>query len=70
MLVPGVRILMLTVAENEDSLLAALKAGAHGYVLKGVAAGELVVTEGQLKLRPDAPVEVLQEKGPEKAPAR
>jgi multidrug efflux system membrane fusion protein len=28
-------------------------------VAKGIAAGETVVTEGQLKLRPDAPVEVL-----------
>lgn len=38
---PEVRIVMLTVAENEDSLMAALRAGAHGYVLKGVAAIEL-----------------------------
>lgn len=43
---------------------------AETVIEKGVAAGELVVTEGQLKLRPDAPVEVLQEQGPEKAPAR
>jgi multidrug efflux system membrane fusion protein len=28
---------------------------------KGIAPGELVVTEGQLKLRPDAPVEILQD---------
>ena len=27
---------------------------------EGIAAGELVVTEGQLKLRPDAPVELLE----------
>lgn len=38
---PGIRIMMLTVNDNEDTLLAALKAGAHGYVLKGVAAAEL-----------------------------
>lgn len=38
---PQVRIVMLTVAENEDSLMTALKAGAHGYVLKGVSAVEL-----------------------------
>ena len=38
---PRVRIMMLTVNDNEDSLLAALKAGAHGYVLKGVSATEL-----------------------------
>jgi multidrug efflux system membrane fusion protein len=29
---------------------------------KGIAAGELVVTEGLLKLRPGAPVELLQER--------
>ncbi len=38
---PGVRIMMLTVSEDRDSLFAALKAGAHGYVLKGVSASEL-----------------------------
>ena len=31
-------------------------------VTKGIDPGEVVVTEGQLKLRPDAPVEVLDEK--------
>ena len=35
------RIMMLTVDDRGPSLLAALKAGAHGYVLKGVAAREL-----------------------------
>ena len=39
--VPGMRILMLTVSEDKDNLLAALKAGAHGYVLKGTSASEL-----------------------------
>jgi len=39
--VPDMRILMLTVSEDKDNLLAALKAGAHGYVLKGVSASEL-----------------------------
>ena len=38
---PVTRILMLTVSEDEDDLLAAVKAGASGYVLKGVGAGEL-----------------------------
>jgi DNA-binding NarL/FixJ family response regulator len=36
-----VRIVMLTVSEDSDVLLAALKAGAHGYVLKGISATEL-----------------------------
>ncbi len=39
---PATRIVMLTVAEDEDTLLAALKAGAAGYVLKGVGARELI----------------------------
>jgi multidrug efflux system membrane fusion protein len=39
------------------------QAGETEVVLgKGVAAGEQVVTEGLLKLRPDAPVEILQER--------
>ena len=38
---PGIRIIMLTVSENRENLMAALKAGAHGYVLKGVSASEL-----------------------------
>lgn len=38
---PTVRIMMLTVSENRENLMAALKAGAHGYVLKGVSASEL-----------------------------
>jgi len=41
-------------------------------ILKGISAGELVVTEGQLRLRPDVAVEVLAASGgesPGKAPA-
>lgn len=38
---PAARIVMLTVFEDEDKLLAAFKAGARGYVLKGVSAREL-----------------------------
>jgi two-component system nitrate/nitrite response regulator NarL len=35
------RIVVLTSSENEDDLMAAMKAGAAGYVLKGVAGREL-----------------------------
>lgn len=38
---PATKIVMLTVVEDEDTLLAAFKAGARGYVLKGVSAREL-----------------------------
>ena len=39
---PVIRIIMLTASENEDDLMKALKAGARGYVLKGISAKELV----------------------------
>lgn len=38
---PATRIVMLTVSEDEEALLAAMKAGARGYVLKGVSASDL-----------------------------
>jgi two-component system, NarL family, nitrate/nitrite response regulator NarL len=38
---PSTRVVMLTVSEDEDDLMAAMKAGASGYVLKGVSAREL-----------------------------
>ena len=38
---PGTRILMLTVSENEADLVAALKAGADGYLLKTVESDQL-----------------------------
>ena len=38
---PGARILMLTVSENEADLVAALKAGADGYLLKTVESEHL-----------------------------
>ncbi len=39
--VPETRIAMLTVSENDHDLLAAMKAGAIGYILKGVSASGL-----------------------------
>ncbi len=39
---PVIQIIMLTASENEDDLMKALKAGARGYVLKGISAKELV----------------------------
>ena len=63
---PGVRIMMLTVAEDQEILLAALKNGAHGYVLKGVSAGELRrivanVADGEAYVTPALAAELLVE---------
>lgn len=63
---PHVRIMMLTVNDNDDSLLAALKAGAHGYVLKGVSAAELRaiarrIAAGEAYVTPTLAAEMLAE---------
>jgi two-component system, NarL family, nitrate/nitrite response regulator NarL len=39
---PEVKIIMLTASSEDDDLVKALKAGARGYILKGVAARELI----------------------------
>lgn len=39
---PIVKIVMLTVSEDEEDVLNALKGGARGYVLKGVSGPELI----------------------------
>jgi DNA-binding NarL/FixJ family response regulator len=39
---PDARLLMLTSSEDQDDVIAALDAGASGYVTKGVRYGELV----------------------------
>jgi two-component system nitrate/nitrite response regulator NarL len=54
---PATRVVMLTVSEDEDDLLAAMKAGASGYVLKGAGATELVtvvrlVSAGEVYVAP------------------
>jgi two-component system, NarL family, nitrate/nitrite response regulator NarL len=40
--VPVTKIVMLTVSEDEDHLMTALKTGARAYVLKGVSGRELI----------------------------
>jgi DNA-binding NarL/FixJ family response regulator len=63
---PEVRIVMLTMSESEDSLLDALKAGAHGYVLKGISAAGFTdvihrVAAGEAYVTPALAAEMLVE---------
>ena len=63
---PGIRIVMLTVSENQDYVMMALKSGAHGYVLKGVAAGALCdivrrVARGEVFISPELAAGMLVE---------
>ena len=70
---PATKIVMLTVSEHEDDLLAAFKAGARGYVLKGVSARELanvvrVVASGEAYVSPSLAAGVLVEMTRSRAP--
>jgi DNA-binding NarL/FixJ family response regulator len=61
----GVRILVVTVHSNEEYVLSALKAGAHGYILKRASHEELLlavnsVLEGQSYLSPEVSGRVIQ----------
>ncbi len=63
---PATKIVMLTVSEDEDDLMAALKAGASGYVLKGVSARELLsviraVCNGEVYVAPSLASRMLRE---------
>ena len=63
---PACAILILTVSEDPDDLLEVLKAGARGYVLKGVAAQGLVhavraVTNGEVYVTPALASSILHE---------
>ena len=61
---PATRIAMLTVSENEQDVAAALRAGAIGYVLKGVSARELTdilagVARGEAHVSPALAARIL-----------
>jgi DNA-binding NarL/FixJ family response regulator len=61
---PATAIVMLTAADDKDKLLAALKAGARGYVLKGVSAKELAdvvrsACAGEVYVSPSIAAEML-----------
>jgi len=61
---PAAAIVMLTVSEDKDKLLAAFKAGARAYVLKGVSAPELgnvlrAAARGDVYVSPSLAAEML-----------
>jgi DNA-binding NarL/FixJ family response regulator len=62
---PHVRVLMLTVSEEEENLFAAIQAGARGYILKNADADELLqaiqrVHAGEAMLSPVMTFRLLQ----------
>lgn len=70
---PATAIVMLTSSEDKDKLLAALKAGARGYVLKGVSARELTqvlrsAVDGEVYVSPTIAAEMLVSLTQRKAP--
>ncbi len=63
---PLTKIIMLTVSENHEDLMRAFKAGAKGYVLKGVSSRELAnvirsVAAGDIFVSPDLASNILFE---------
>ena len=63
---PVIKIIMLTVSQDQETVLAALKAGATGYVLKGVSGSELVriikgVHTGETYITPELATSILIE---------
>ena len=63
---PDAKIVMLTVAQQEESLFEAIKSGASGYLLKSSRASELLwylgqLAEGQAALSPGLADKILEE---------
>ncbi len=63
---PVTKIVMLTASEAEEDVLAALKVGARGYILKGVSGGDLVkivrdVNAGEAYVTPRLALSLLSE---------
>ena len=63
---PDTKIVMLTISPDDDHVIAALKAGARGYVSKGISARELVsilqaIHEGESYVTPSLAAHLLLE---------
>ncbi len=61
---PAIKVIMLTVSEQEHDVQAALRAQARGYVLKGVASSELIqilrdINNGDSYISPNLAVNLL-----------
>lgn len=70
---PHVRVLVLSMLEDDDSLVAALRAGASGYLVKGASQAEVVraitaVASGQVIFAPTVARRVLDHVAGEPAP--
>ncbi|MEQ1576224.1 MAG: response regulator transcription factor [Hyphomicrobium sp.] len=63
---PAIKTIMLTVSEREDDVTAAMEAGAHGYVLKGVTGADLIgtvraVSRGETYITPQLATRLLHQ---------
>jgi DNA-binding NarL/FixJ family response regulator len=63
---PSVRVCVLTMYDDEDSLFAAMRAGAHGYLLKGAEQDEIAravraIAAGEVIFGPGIAVRVLNQ---------
>lgn len=63
---PAVRIVMLTVSEDEDDLFAAIRAGAHGYLLKNLEGRQLramidAAGRGEAAITPATAARIIEE---------
>lgn len=70
---PVTKIVMLTFSEAEDDVLASLRAGARGYILKGVAGRELkrhvrAIYAGEVFVTPSLASAMLQELATDPSP--
>jgi DNA-binding NarL/FixJ family response regulator len=71
---PSVRVCVLTMYDDDDSLFAAMRAGAHGYLLKGAEQEEIAravraIAAGEVIFGPGIAVRVLHQLNAPAAPA-
>ncbi|MFD4612989.1 response regulator [Streptomyces sp. NPDC058440] len=73
-LLPGVAVLVVTMYEDDETVLSALRAGARGYLLKGAQQEEILTTirsvaAGQFVIAPGVAARLLGQVGPPPRPA-